>query len=194
MLWASAFAGVNDLDGGGLGDAIRDSPATDGPAVFCCCLFFNCTQRKCYASISSSFTVARSRTIARARAAFAAAGVMHATYVICSLLPRSPRKQTRPSESNNGPQNRTCSPWTALWAWTRDIVTAIAGIACDMSAGHAVRRVGRAARRMHLRYHIWCGNEAARSGSIDATEAAPCSLSALAAVFLSLAALCFRRS
>ena len=121
---------------------------------------------------SSYFNTMRasSRPCCLARAAFAAAGVMHATYVICSLLPRSPRKQTRPSESNNGPQNRTCSPWTALWAWTRDIVTAIAGIAFDMSAGHAVRRVGRAARRMHLRYHIWCGNEAARSGSIDATR------------------------
>ena len=115
---------------------------------------------------------AASRLCCLARATFAVAGVMHATCVMRSLLPRSPRKQTRPSESNNGPQNRTCSPWTALWAWTRDIVTAIAGIACDMSAGHAVRRVGRAARRMHLRYHIWCGNEAARSGSIDATEAA----------------------
>ena len=43
---ASAFAGVNDLDGGGLGDAMRESPAADGPAAFCCCLFFSCTQRK----------------------------------------------------------------------------------------------------------------------------------------------------
>ena len=35
------MVGVYDLEGGGLGDAIRESFGTAGPAVFCCCLFFN---------------------------------------------------------------------------------------------------------------------------------------------------------
>ena len=69
---ASALAGVNDLDGGGLGDAMRESPVAGGPVAFCCCLFLSCTQWKPYASISCSSNLTLSRTIARARAAFAA--------------------------------------------------------------------------------------------------------------------------
>ena len=67
-----------------------------------------------YSSYFNTMRAASSRPYCLARAAFAVAGVMHAACVTRSLLLRSPRKQTRPSEPNNGTRNRTCSPWTTL--------------------------------------------------------------------------------